>query len=242
MKVFCFINIILMVCSASFAGTLIFKNGTRISDVEIISISDNQITIRKDKKKRTYPLQSIRSYYKTDLGDAGEGVSGEFADYDVKILKINMPKKGYVIKKRKNVTSKCKIEYFISSKGSSSKIKVPYFYLYVIVPGKNEVSEREIYRYVYPKNAKPRGKGYDEAAILKKLSDFGRPVWDTKHREIKEELADRKLNIALKNVKNRKILAWHLEVWGNSEKLIDKTKDIVRLDGYRVDKNWWKRY
>ena len=242
MSKFYLICVVLLVCSANFAGTLIFKDGTKISSVDIISINDGQITIRKNKTKRTYSVGKIKSFYKTDLRHSTGEVPGEFSDYTVSIINVKMPPKGYVTKKGKNTISQCEIEYSISRKDSSPKIKVPYFYLYIIVPGKNEVSERKIYRYLYPKHAKPKGRGYDEAAIMKELSDFGRPVWNSKHRNIKGNLAGKELNIALKGVKNRKILAWHLEVWGNSEKLIDKTEDLMQLDGRRVSKNWWRRY
>jgi len=221
----------------SFAGTLIFKDGTKISGVTIVSISDGKMVIEKDKAKRQYPIKKLRAFYQTDLSDSND-MPDEFADYNVSILDIQVPKQGVDSKKK---SSKAIIEYSISRKGSKHRIKFPYFYFYVITPGKNEVSGRKVYRYYYPKQAKPKGKAYDEAAILAELADFGRPVWNAKNRNLKGKLNGRKVEFSLKSIGKRKIIAWHLEVWGNDKKLIDKSGNVMNLDGRRVGKRWWKR-
>lgn len=224
---------------ASFAGTLIFKDGTKLSGVEIVSISEGEIIIEKDKAKRTYAVGKIKSFYQTDLADSANEVPGDFADYTVKILDVKVPKKGYDSKSK---TSKAEIEYSISRKGKSPRVKVPYFYFYVITPGKNEVSGRQVHRYYYPKHAKPKGKDYDEAAIMAELADFGRPIWNNKNRDLKGKLNGKLITFDLKGIGKRNILAWHLEVWGNDKKIVDKTQDMMQLDGRKVGKHWWKRY
>lgn len=239
MKKLYFICTVLVIGSANFAGTLIFKDGTRISGIEIVSISDGQMIIEKDKAKRTYAVSKLKSFYRTDLkGDTGE-MPGKFADYTVKIFDVKMPEKGV---DSKGKTSKCEIEYSISKKGKGEKVKVPYFYLYVITPGKNEVSGRQIYRFVYPKQAKPKGKGYDEAAIMAELAEFSRPTWHPRRHNLRGKLKGKSISFELSGVKKRQIIAWHLEVWGNDEKLVSKDKNMMHFNGHKVGKNWWKRH
>ncbi len=237
-KLYC-ICTVLLVGSASFAGTLIFKNGTRISGIEIVSISGGQIIIEKDKTKKTYAVSKLKSFYRTDLKSTTEDMPGEFADYTVKIIDVKMPKKGV---DSKGKTSKCEINYTISKKGKGEKVKVPYFYLYVITPGKNEVSGRQIYRFIYPKQAKPKGKGYDEAAIMAKLTEFSRPTWHSDRHNLRGKLHGKTISFELSGVKKRPILAWHLEIWGNGEKLVSKDQNMMQLNGHKVSKNWWKKH
>ena len=224
-----------------FAGTIFFKDGTKLSGVEILSISDGKVVIEKDKSKRSYSFGKIKSYYGTDI-DGGSEAVGNFSDYKVTIISVDMPKDGYKTKNKKSKTAKCEVEYSISRKGESKRIKVPYFYLYVIVPGKNEVSGRSVYRYYYPKHAKPKGKDYDEAAIMKELLDFGRPVWNSDHRRIKGGLHGKKVSFNLSGIKNRKIIAWRLEVWGGNKMIAEKSEAIRGLNNKKVGKNWWKSH
>lgn len=224
------------------AGTIFFKDGTKISGVEIISISDGKVVIEKDKSKRSYPVSKIKSYYGTDIDGGSNEAVGSFSDYKVSIISVDMPKDGYKTKTKKSKTAKCEVEYSISRKGKSKRIKVPYFYLYVIVPGKDEVSGRSVYRYYYPKNAKPKGKDYDEAAIMKELLDFGRPVWNSNHHRIKGRLHGKKVSFNLSGIKNRKIIAWRLEVWGGDKMIAEKGESIRGLNNKKVGKNWWKSH
>lgn len=234
-----FIIFVFLVSQTIFAGTLIFKDGTKLSGIEIVSINDGEIIIEKDKAKRTYSIKKIKSYYGTDLDDSSDEIPGEFSDYSVKILDVKIPNEGVDSKKK---AEDAEIEYSIQKKGKSPRIKVPYFYLYIITPGKNEVSGRQVHRYFYPKQAKPKGKDYDEAAIMAELNDFGRPNWNTHYRNIKGKLQGNKITFSLKGIGKRKILAWHLEVWGNDSKIVDKTENMMHFFGSKVHKNWWKRY
>lgn len=238
MKKFYLISIFLLISVVTFAGTLIFKDGTKISGVDILSISDGQIIIEKDKAKRTYAISKIKSFYGTDVGDTADEVPGEFADYTVKLLDVKMPKKGVDTNGK---TAVCEIQYSIARKGESKRIKVPYFYLFIITPGKNEVSGREVHRYFYPKQAKPKGKDYDEAAIMAKLGEFSRPVWDAETNNIRGKLQGKEITFELSGIKDRPILAWYLEIWGNSEKLESREEDMMQMEGRKVGKNWWKR-
>lgn len=243
----CLCLILLFVASHDFAGTIRFKDGTTISDAEIISISDGGIVVEKDKKKRRFPLNSITSYYKADIeGGAGAGgIPGEYADYKIKIFSVEMPETG---EDKDGNTEFCELQYSISMANSKiKKIKVPYFYLYVLTARTSETGERKIYRYYYPDEAKPKGKGYDQAAIMTKVSGFDRPVWDSSETEatlrggvsLSGGLSGRKVRFELKKIENKRILSYHLEIWGNNSIAAEKTWNDI---GVKVAENWWERY
>ncbi|MBN1863552.1 MAG: hypothetical protein JW808_01490 [Victivallales bacterium] len=223
----------------AYPGTIIFHDGTTISDVDIVSISDGQVVIEKDKARRSYPLGKIKSYYGTDLPESVGDVMGEYAEYGISVLDIKAPDKGV---DSKNKTAEIEVEYSISRKDSNPKIKVPYFYLYVLTPGKDEVSGRQVHTYTYPKQAKGGKKGYDEVAIMKDLADFGRPVWHAAEHNLKGKISGRKISFSLKGIGKRDILAWHIEVWGNKDKIYEKTEKVMHLDRRAaIGENWWKR-
>ena len=158
---------ILSAAIVTHSGTIAFKDGATLSEVEIVSIKDGEIKIRKDKKERTFKLNTISSFYSADTGsDSGE-IPGDFADYKITIDDVKMPNKG---EDTKGKDEKCVVSYIITRTDSKKdKIKVPYFYLYVLSSPAPDDSdgERGRYSYYYPDNAKPKGKskGYDEAAI-----------------------------------------------------------------------------
>jgi len=77
---------------------------------------------------------------------------------------------------------------------------------------------------------------------MTKLADFSRQTWNSEHRNLRGKLDGKEIKIELKSVKNRPILAWHLEVWGHDKKLISKEQNLASLNGRKVGKNWWKRH
>lgn len=223
------------------AGTIIFKDGSRVSGADIVSITDGRITIEKDKTKRSFPLKSIDSYFQTDLKDGeNSGLPGEFVDYSVRVFSVDMPESG-VDKSKKNAV--CTIKYSISKKGSG-KVKFPYFYLYVICSRNSETEQRPIYRYCYPDEAKPKGKDYDQAAVLDRLSAFDRPILGEGERfQLSGNgLAGREVTFEMSNVKNRKVIAYRLEVWGNSKLIAEKEAKVDPLEARDVAARWWERY
>jgi len=220
------------------AGTLFFKDGSSLSGVTIVSISDGKIIIEKSKTRKSYPLKSIKSYYDTDVPTGGEAPD-KCADYKVTILDLKVPKKGV---DSKGKTAVVELQYSIHKDGSGKSIKVPYAYLYVLTRGKDEYSGRKVHFYYLPKQAKPKGKGYDEAAILEKVLDFGRSTWNSDRKNIKGGLNGRVAKFPLKGVGDKKVLAWHLEIWGSKGKLLEKDgKGDFDLKGGHVGKDWWKR-
>jgi hypothetical protein len=224
------------------AGTIIFKDGSRISDADIVSITDGRITIEKDKTKRSFPLKSIDSYFQTNLKDGeGNDMPGEFADYSVRIFSVDMPGGGLAKKAGKD--SLCTVKYSISKKGDG-KVKFPYFYLYVICTRTSETEQRPIYRYCYPNEAKPKGKDYDRAAVLARLSAFDRPILGEGERfQLSGNgLAGREVTFEMSNVKSRRIIAYRLEVWGNNRLIAEKEEKVDVLEARDVAPRWWERY
>ena len=77
------------------------------------------------------------------------------------------------------------------------------------------------------------------------LSSFKRPtVWlgGSGMREganaLSKSTGEGKIEIPLKNVKNRKILAYHIEVWGNDSIVCEKDWTDFAVKAGR----WWERY
>lgn len=222
------------------AGTIFFKSGSKISEVEIVSIQSGRITIEKDGAKKTIPLKMIESFYNTDLESSSGTIPEEYAEYTVSIQNIDMPKKG---EDSKGKTESCVIEYSINRKsGTGKKAPFPYFYLYVLTSGKNDEGGREIFRYHYPKDAKIKSKSYDRAAILKVLSELDRPMTHFGRGSglrAAMNMGAKEIKFALKGVDKRHILAYRLEVWGKDD-LIKEKED--REIGVKVGKKWWERY
>jgi hypothetical protein len=232
---------ILSAAIVTHAGTIAFKDGTTLSEAEIVSIKDGEIKIRKDKKERTFKLNTITSFYSTDTGsDSGE-IPGDFADYKVTIDDVKMPNKG---EDTKGKDEKCVVSYTITRIDSKKdRIKVPYFYLHVLsspAPD-NPDGERNRYSYYHPDNAKPKGKGYDEAAIIQKVKSFDRRIVDYNEiaagRTVKN-LGDRKIGFDLKKIGKRTIIAYYLEVWGNDARITEK--NWKHLD-HKIADRWWER-
>ncbi len=219
------------------AGTIIFKDGSSLSGVTLVSISDGRVVIEKSKVRKTYPLNSIKSYYNTNVGGEGNGPD-KYAKYKVHVIDMKVPKKGV---NSKGKTSVAELDYSVEKTGPEKVIRVPYAYLYVLTRGKDEYKGRETHFYCMPtKHAKPRkSKGYDEAAIMARVLDFGRPTWGLHRKDLHGGLKGRVAKFVLKGIGNRKILAWHLEIWGDKEKVVDKTEIVYPEAG--VGKQWWKR-
>jgi hypothetical protein len=228
---------------ALFSGTISFKDGTTITDAEIISIKDGLIKIKKDNKERTFSLDKVASFSGTDISSGGGGgIPGEFTDYKITIDDIKMPDKG---EDKDGKTEQCEVSYTLTRKNPKiDKMKVPFFYLYVLAAPSSGDEERKQLLYYHPKEAKVKEKGgYDETAILEKVRGFDRRIVDyeealemtlTKRRN----LGARKINFELKKVDTRKIIAYHLEVWGNDSKIVEKNwKDI----DYKIADRWWER-
>ena len=228
------------------AGTISFKekNGsvTTLSNVEIVSIKDGVIVIEKDKARRSFSLNSIASFSPSDTSSAGGSIPGEFSDYKIGTLEVKTNTKGT---DKTGKSTSVAISYSISRTSPEiPRIKIPYVYLYVLMSPVNDSSEREILSFSAPSKAKPKGKGYDEAAIMEVVNKFDRPTRnETEHkRDAKADLknfGDETVDFDLKGIKSRKLLAYHVEIWGNDSIVAQKDwKDFETS----VGEKWWQRY
>ena len=242
------------------AGTIIYKTSGKsekhtLAKVTILSIIGKTVTIKHGNGVRTIPLSYMLSYYDTDVN------VGNFADntcdYVVSIREIEMPETGYTYKKSKKQkkktkkTSSCKIEFTVNKKpkqGESKAIRMPYFYLFVLTTSSKNYGQRPIFTYYYPDEAKVKLKTYDEAKIIEAITSMGRPriyhgtgtASFGKIGKLSSASGYRPITISLKGIKTKKIIAYHLEIWGKNK--IIAVKDWRRDSRYKVGKNWWKRY
>jgi hypothetical protein len=236
-------------------GTLILKDGKKISDVKIISISDGKIIIEKDRVKETVSLSSLSGYYDTNMKEASDGAEiGDYADYDVSV-DVDMPDRGMDKKSKNKGPAECVIKYNIMRKGphaSVNRAKMPYFYLYILTWAKEEEGSRNINMFCYPKQASVRSKGYDKAAIIDNIKGMDRPNvnfdkyngLDTPgNKDLLKGGGEREARIPLGKIGDKKIVAWHLEVWGT-----DTTKPVTIKDWKEMGSHlstadkWWERY
>lgn len=230
------------------AGTISFKEKdgslTTLANVDIVSIKDGIIIVEKDKKRRSYSLSSIASFSPSDTSSAGveKSMPGEFSDYKITISELKAPEKGA---DKDGKSSSFEFSYTISRTNPEiSRIKVPYVYLFILVPHSVDSGEWEVLKFSYPSKAKTKGKGYDEAAILEEVKGFDRPIRDEAehNRNLSKDLksfGDETVKFDLKGVKSRKLLAYHIEIWGNDA--IVAEKDWKDFDT-KVGKKWWQRY
>jgi len=238
-------------CCGAQAGTLLLKDGDSVSDVQIISIEGDRLVIEKDSTRKTISMSKVKGYYYTDVKGSGS-FEADVSDYKVSISDVKMPTYSTSTEKKgsHSTTSKqenCTIVYTISKEGEKSnlpRIKEPYFYIYVMLEGDKEHGERPVYCFYYPtKQAKPKGKssnkgGYDKAAILATLGNFDRPIINMNNTENKS-LSGREITIPFKSLpQHRKIMAWHVEVYGNSDLI--QEKNWHDFDGPKGE--WWKTY
>jgi len=232
------------------AGTLILKDGDSISGVQIISIEGDRLVIEKDNARKTISMNKLKGYYYTDVKNGGN-FEEDVADYKISITDVRMPtyttekKKGHSSSSSSSKQENCVISYNLSrdnAKPNVYRVKEPYFYIYLLLSGDKEHGERAVYSFYYPtKYAKPKGKssskgGYDRAAILSQLSNFDRPTIDLAH--VENKMSGREVTIQFKSLPHRKILAYHIEVYGTSDLILEK--NWHDFDGGHGE--WWKTY
>ncbi|MDD5697744.1 MAG: hypothetical protein PHH77_03930 [Victivallaceae bacterium] len=249
----------LLVCRIAVlsAGTLVYKTGGKeeehtVSKITIISIDKKLITVKHNDGIRTIPLNNVVSYYDTDISSGGE-FADNTCDYSISIRKLEMPETGYTIKREKSrkykKVSNCEIEFSITKKyekGKSNSVRMPYFYLFVLTTSTEAYGRRPIYTYCYPDEAKISSKTYDEAKILEAVtamkrsriyynsrSDFGANGKLSLSGDYKP------IEISLKGIRDRRIIAYHLDVWGKNKIIATKDWRDIR---YTVGRDWWKRY
>lgn len=241
------------------AGTIIYKTTPKgeehtLAKVKIISIAKKTITIKHGKGIRTIPLSYLTSYYDTDID--GGNFADNTCDYTVSIRSVEMPATGYTYKNIKNKkkksrsVSKCEIEFTVNkkiAKGQTKSVRMPYFYLYVLTSSEKSYGKHPIYTYYYPDEAKVRSSTYDEAKIIEAVTSMERPrryygarTSYGKVGKLSSVGGYKPAVIELKGIKTKRIIAYHLEIWGKNK--IIAQKNWHDNNRHKVSKEWWKRY
>ena len=241
------------------AGTIIYKTSAKsekhtLAKVKIISIARKTVTIKHGKGVRTIPRNYLYAYYDTDI-DTGN-FADNTCDYMVVSISVKMPGTGYTYKKVKKKKKKsksvsnCEIAFAVNKKlkkGESKAVRMPYFYLFILTTSSKSYGKRPIYSYYYPDEAKIKSSTYDEAKIIEAINSMDRPriyhggkTHLGKIGKLSTAGGYKPAVIPLKGIKNQRIIAYHLEIWGK-DKMIAK-KDWRDSSRHDVGKNWWKRY
>lgn len=257
MKSICAVIICFAFSGILTGGTLILKDGSIISDLDIISIREGYIVVERDRAKRRIAFGKVREYFDSNIKAISDITDNTTASYKV-TASIDMPEYGYKTvkssKRKQRQTTSCEISYRINideqdpKLARSNRVKIPFFYLYVLTSGEESSGGRQVFCYSYPDTAKVRSKSYDRAEIISNLKSFNRPVISARpyHSGLGlqsnssknfNSFGDRKFTIPLKRIKYQRILAYYLEVWGKDDVVC--RKEWVR-NGYTVSKNWWE--
>jgi hypothetical protein len=237
------------------AATLILSDGSSMSKVKVISINFSKkiMVIESDGQQRTISTGRIKEFYSNDLKlGTGSADIDNTSEYSVTIMNVDMPKTGYkkTGKKNKYVTTNCEIEYTLSvpfpKKDDTTNrdiVKYPYFYLAVLTEGSSEYGSRPVFRYTYPSKFKIKSKNnYNTAEIMEAVNSLKRPRihLDRVARMGRGSVSgQREIKIKLSKINSRKIIAYHLEVWGK-DKLI--TSKDWKDPGTRISEKWLKRW
>jgi hypothetical protein len=249
-------------------GTLVYEDRSikdkdpkkrlrRVSKVKIVSISDGVVILEKNGATRRIPLKMLKGYYSTDLQGGGDGdFDDNTAEYTIQISNIDVPKSGYKKskgkKKRSRKVTKLVIDYRLVKQDKvrkTSRIRRPYVYLYIYTSGANEYHNSNLFKYYFPKQAKIKNKVYNRAEIMSAVASFKRPIINLNdfynqkyhsgsHRKLTKIGGDRRAEIEMKGIKSRKILAYHLEVWGKQDIIVEKD---WHEPGITLGKKWWIR-
>ena len=248
---------------ATKAATLIMSDGKAMSKVKVVSINFPKkfMVIEPDGEQRTVSTSRIKEFYSVDT-DTGSNVDiDNTIDYTVSIMSVKMPKTGYEKsskKKSRHKTADCEISYSITrlfknkeKNTNPNAVKKPYFYLAVLTEGSSKYGSRSIYRYTYPPkefklDSKSR-KSYNTAAIMEEVLSFKRHRFHfNQSSSFNSRSSSRGLGgeleakIDLKGIKSRRIIAYHLEVWGKNKIVAEKnwTDGGIQLNS-RWAKRWW---
>ncbi len=237
------------------AATLFYKPGKdsekqALTKIKIVSISKGVMLVERDGTKRSIPLSQLVEYSDSDMS-GGDAFEDNSAEYTVNIVKVEMPKTGMVKTNGKSsgTVADCEIEYTINRKSEEGKdinrVKTPYFYLHVRTSGNDSDNNHHNFRFYYPAEAKPGADVYDEARILTAIQSLKRHTisLESAHslstfKKLGQGFGDRSVKIKLTKIGEHKIIAYHLEVWGKSEKVAEKDWNEP---GYN-NKKWWLSY
>jgi hypothetical protein len=257
-----FAALVLCIASQLQAATIVYRANPenepkRIAKVKIISINKNIVVIEKDGARTSIGLGQLVEYYDSDVENGGEGIDDNTCEYSVSIHEVDMPKTGYAKSgsNKKSEVSECEIQYSIIRNKTDgvnyNVVKEPYCYITILLDNDDKNGGRSILRYGYPtERAKvSKNDGYDKAAIIKQVTALNRhtinfnnlnDLSSSKSFDSKISGAnERSIKIKLTNVKERRIIAYHIEFWGKKE--VAGQKDWKEV-GVKVGNNWWMQH
>lgn len=243
MRIWLIVLIGVLFCGSAMAGTLIYKNKAgevkRVSGLKILSIDGKKMVVKIDSGTETISLAQVQKYYDTDIR-----IGGEFDD-DSGAYSVRLGTESLVKAKKSGGRQEFSIPFSLTrAQGVSirSRLRQPYFYLFVLVS--DGEGQRKMQIFSYPKSAKAGMKNYDEAKMLEKVIELDRPYYyheDTSFgsRSTQKRLGgERVASFPLASVRNGSVIAWYLVVWGKDS--IVATKEWHDT-GRNVGKNWWVR-
>lgn len=239
--------VLLAVSYSAFCGTLIYRGTDNekkiISEIDIVSIDKNIVTIKIGKTTRTIHLSKIYKYYDTDI-NMNLAFDDNTSDYMLSITNLKLPvnKKG-ITQRAKQQKQKNKIEFEFTlspkrKKGQSANVKVPYFYLYLLTSsGKGRGSN--IYTYFHPSTARIKNtRVYNEALMLESAISSERQIINPRYlSHISTEGQGNKVSIDISKIGERKIIAYYLVVWGKDDIVYQENRILDHT--YEISKNWY---
>ncbi len=232
------------------AGTLIYKTADGqekiVSQVTIMTIANQMLTLKIDSGTETIPLRSLVKYYDTDIRGGGE-FEDNTAAYDIILGTEKCPTDGYQGSSDKRKTAEFTIGYSVRRKegeAQKNELRVPYLYLFVLTSG--DGGDRNFYSFSYPDKARVSMKAYDEAKMLEKVIALNRPTYypDDRGRLGRPSPrnagigGDRIATFKLDGIRKQRIIAWYLVAWGKNRIEAEKS---WQDHSYRIARNWWIR-
>lgn len=238
--------VLLTVSFSAFCGTMIYRGTDNkkkiISEIDIVSMDKNIVTIKIGKTTRTIHFSKIIKYYDTDI-NMNLAFDDNTSDYTLQFTNVDLPiNKSGITKRAKKEKQKNKIEfeYVLSptrKKGQSQNIKTPYFYLFLLTSG-GKGHGSSIYTYYYPETARIKNsKVYNEALMLEAAISSERHILNPRYLTHATMGKSRnKFSIDISKIGNRKIIAYHLVAWGKDDIIAVENKIIDH--SYEISKNW----
>lgn len=240
------ITVFLCACNI-FAGTLIYRDSENekkfLSQIDIVSIDKNIITLKIGKTTRTIPFSKVMKYYNSDI-NLNLAFDDNTSEYGLDITKMTLPanKKGVTLQSKKRPqTNKISLEYSLNmkkKKNQSKAVKTPYFYLFVLAGSANH-SGNNMFTYCYPAVAKTKNtSNYNEALMLEKAISSERPILDSEYVIHGDGVRKNNNTVTfdLKGIGNREIIAYRIVVWGKDDIIYEKNEIVNHR--YNLSKNW----
>lgn len=235
-----------IVATNLFGGTLIYKVNKEekiISDVNIVSIDQKHLTLKVGSGTERILLSHVIKYYDTNI-KIGSAFDDGSNDYSVFIRDIKYPpnKTGYIGTKKERITGDIELSYDIlldsKTANSQSKFREPYFYLFVLTVGKDN-SDRKMFDYFYPAAAKCNFKTYDEALMMEKVLSSERSTQFLEYGKFQQNSMTswQKIKFPLEGIKDRKIIAVYLVVWGK-DNIVYSQGEILDYS-HSIGQDWY---